>query len=59
MTLNYDLEEKVKCTHCHNWEYWGNMTWKDGTTYCRDCYSRRIYGKPFKYSTEEIIDLCR
>lgn len=60
MTLNYDLEEQVKCSHCHQWEYWGCMTWKNGTTYCRDCYSHMINnGKPYRYTVEEIIDLRR
>ena len=27
----------VFCKNCGEPEYWGEMVWKDGKTYCREC----------------------
>lgn len=57
--LNWNLKERVKCNRCHEWEYWGDMTWKDGHEYCRDCYSMLTTKKHHQYTDEERVELCR
>ena len=33
-----DFHEVVKCKHCGNYDYFGEMRWKGGRQLCRRCY---------------------
>lgn len=57
--VEYDLKEIVTCKHCRQKEYWGNMIWLDGTTYCRGCYYYIRENKSYHYTDEERVELCR
>ena len=57
--VNYNLKEIVICKHCHQKEYWGNMTWLDGSTYCRQCYSSKREHVDYNYTDDEKVELCR
>lgn len=38
----YDVDKIVICPHCGKLEYWGEMRWLNGTSYCRGCYKANV-----------------
>ena len=55
----FDLKEIVTCKHCRKNEYWGDMIWLNGTTYCRQCYTHITSNRLYYYTDEEREELHR
>lgn len=51
-----EMNRIVTCKHCHLQEFYGEMTWFNGTSYCRSCYKtvyHKICGHSYRWNDKE------